>query len=169
MQSVQENIPSQLGDSPLQSQRRSIISASRHRPCLVGLDCHTLLLHIEEPSVPIPELFLASSKTILRLQLTTAIAPSGNVRILLVKFCFVNSTWVFSSLNPSMKVSNISAALLIFSAYSPTIQMREPRALGSSRSSRHLHNVGIIPSYPSYRRNISYTTLVSPSPTKDFG
>lgn len=83
--------PSKLGGSPLQSEGRSIITANRHRLYLAGLDCHTLLLHIEEPSVLVPELFLVSLRTILRLQLTTAIAPTENVRILLARFCLVSS------------------------------------------------------------------------------
>ena len=51
-----------------------------------------------------------------------------------------------SSLKPSTKPPKISPALLIFSAYSPTIQMSAALALGSSNSSMHWHRVGIIPS-----------------------
>ena len=51
-----------------------------------------------------------------------------------------------SSLKPSTKPFKISPALLIFSAYSPTIQMSAALALGSSNSSMHWHRVGMIPS-----------------------
>lgn len=55
-------------------------------------------------------------------------------------------TWENSSLNPSTKPPRMSPALLIFSAYSPTIQMRAALAFGSSSSSMHLQSVGIMPS-----------------------
>ncbi len=55
-------------------------------------------------------------------------------------------TCVNSSMNPSTKLDSISSALLIFSAYSPTIQIREPLALGSSNSSMYWQSVGMTPS-----------------------
>ena len=56
-------------------------------------------------------------------------------------------TIVFSSWNPSRKLSSSSSALSILSAYSPTIHIILARASGSSNVSRFSHSVAITDSY----------------------
>lgn len=70
-------------------------------------------------------------------------------------------TCVFSSWNPSKKLSNSSSALSIRSAYSPIIQIMEARASGSSRVSKFSHRVAIMLSYLfGYLRKISWNKMV---------
>ncbi|KAJ7872610.1 hypothetical protein B0H14DRAFT_2570106 [Mycena olivaceomarginata] len=64
-----------------------------------------------------------------------------------------------SSMNESTKTPNSSAALSIFSACSPMIQMSEALTSGPSSSSRLAHNVGITLSLQLKEKNIQISAL----------